>query len=80
MGVEEEGKGRGLGEGEEGFEESVIEEGVWVGKSGEEFEGVVDVSVLGEGAEGEDARHGVVVRGVSQTEEEGMLLLHFGHA
>ena len=41
MGVEEEGKGRGLGEGEEGFEESVIEEGVWVGKSGEEFEGVV---------------------------------------
>jgi len=79
VGVEEEGEGRGVGNGE-GFEESVVEEGVGVGKSGEEFEGVVEVAVLGEGAEGEDARHRVVVGRESQTEEERMVLLRFRHA
>ena len=79
VGVEGERERRVVGN-EEGFEESVVEEGVGVGKSGEEFEGVVDVAVVGEGAEAEDARHRVVVGRESQTEEERMMLLRFLHA
>lgn len=47
MGVEEKGVRGGLRD-EEGFEESVVEEGIRVGKSGEEFESIVDVTVFGE--------------------------------
>lgn len=60
MGVEEKRVRGGLRD-EEGFEESVVEEGIRVGKSGEEFESIVDVTVFGEGTEREDWRHGVVV-------------------
>lgn len=63
VGVEEEDGMKGGLVVKVGFEESVEEEGVGVGKGGEETESVVEVAVVvGEGAEADDGSDGVVVR------------------
>lgn len=57
----------------EGFEEGVVEKGVWVGNEAS----VVHVAVFG--AKGDDTRHGVYIGGEAQTEEEGVVLLQLCH-
>lgn len=81
VGVEEEDRMEGGLVVKVGFEESVEEEGVGVGKGGEETESVVEVAVVvGEGAEGDDGSDGVVVRRETAADEEGVMLLHLRHA
>ena len=69
--------------GEEGIQEAsddgVVNEGIWLGHLVEQVECIIQVAVLGERTELDEAAHGVVVGGEAEADGSGVELLEVGH-
>lgn len=64
---------------QEASDDGVVNEGIWLGHLVEQVECIIQVAVLGERTELDEAAHGVVVGGEAEADGSGVELLEVGH-